>query len=246
MIKVRYILTILINNLIIFNCYSQTITEPVFVFTGVVMDKDSLAPLHQAHYFLNNSLGGLTDQEGRFAVNVRSGDRLRFTYVGYRDVIYTVPGELKEDDYLAGIFMSRDTVTLKRVVIVPRIRNLRMEMVTTRPEEDPAMENAIRNVRLSAYLGLVKVPREMDAEMNQDIVQQRYIQRAYDRGLIPSDQYLPITAVIPFTYAVIRALNNPREGPEIQLNPADVDRIKKLYLQEVERMKADTGVIRIR
>lgn len=234
-------LNILILLFIFCQGYSQNVPDTSYQINGVVLDRDSLLPLFPVHVTLNGDPVNITDTQGRFAVGVKQGDTLRFSYVGYKDFQYILSESLVQKEYLAGIFMARDTITIREVVIIPRFVNLRNQMLSMKPENNPEMENAIRNLQISAYQGLVTISNEMDAEMNQDMVQQRYLQKAFDRGLVPTDQTLPITALIPLAYMMIKELRGNTSKPEIHITPLDIEKIKQLYLKQSSRIVPDTS-----
>jgi hypothetical protein len=225
--------TIGITNLV------QAQDDPTFRFTGVVFDADSLAPLFPVQYVLNDSMGGINFPDGAFAIRVKRGDRIQFRYVGFRSLDLIVSDTLDHPEYLVGIFMVRDTIFIEEVVIVPRFRSLRHEITTLGTDPDPEILNAKRNLQISAYQGLRNQPNEMDAEMNQAMVQQRYIQKAMDMGLISSDEILPITALLPLAYYMIKKIRETEESlPDI--TPMDISRIRELYKREGSRMVQDT------
>ena len=90
----------------------------VFV-TGVVCDRDSIRPLPEAIFRLGKEVRGV-DKQGRFSLSVQVGDTLRFSHIGYAPMQVVIPDSLRENDFLLGVFMVRDTVLLSEVLILPR------------------------------------------------------------------------------------------------------------------------------
>ena len=80
----------------------------VFV-TGVVCDRDSIRPLPEAIFRLGKEVRGV-DKQGRFSLSVQVGDTLRFSHIGYAPMQVVIPDSLRENDFLLGVFMVRDTV----------------------------------------------------------------------------------------------------------------------------------------
>ena len=85
----------------------------VFV-TGVVCDRDSIRPLPEAIFRLGKEVRGV-DKQGRFSLSVQVGDTLRFSHIGYVPMQVVIPDSLRENDFLLGVFMVRDTVLLSEV-----------------------------------------------------------------------------------------------------------------------------------
>lgn len=90
----------------------------VFV-TGIVCDRDSIRPLPEAIFRLGKEVRGV-DKQGRFSLSVQVGDTLRFSHIGYAPTQVVISDSLRENDFLLGVFMVRDTVLLSEVLILPR------------------------------------------------------------------------------------------------------------------------------
>ncbi len=84
------------------------------------MDQAELNALPYAHFRVNKKRGGTTNEYGRFSIWVSSGDTIHYSYVGYLDVRIIVNDSLKQDNYLFGVFLSKDTIALQEVLILPR------------------------------------------------------------------------------------------------------------------------------
>ncbi len=106
-------------------CYLLAISHPLLTsgeIRGTVVDK-SHSPIEFANVtaFIGDSVAGgtVTDLSGAFLLSANDGcDRLRISFVGYRDTLITRP----KDD-LGEIILSQASTTLREVVVnAPIIR----------------------------------------------------------------------------------------------------------------------------
>ena len=72
-------LSVFVGFVFVNEMYSQNI----FV-KGTVLDKDSITPMSFAYVVnKNSSTGNLSDEAGKFAIRIKPGDTLSFSYLGY-------------------------------------------------------------------------------------------------------------------------------------------------------------------
>ena len=115
----------------------ETVRREVAI-AGMVCDRDSLFSLPGATCRSGESIEG-TDEQGRFFLTAGVGDTLRFSHVGYVPVEMVVADSLEREDYLLGVFMSRDTVMLSEVLVVPRFLEREVRL-------NPFLQNAYQNL----------------------------------------------------------------------------------------------------
>ncbi len=84
------------------------------------MEGDSLFSLPFAKYKVNDKTGYVSNEEGQFSFWAKSGDIVTFSYVGFKPLYVSINDTLANDNYLMGIFLSRDTIELSEVVIIPQ------------------------------------------------------------------------------------------------------------------------------
>ncbi len=84
--------------------------------------------------------------------------------------------------------MHTDTLSIGEIVIVPRLRNLKSEMLYSRSESSTQLENAKYNLEVSAYQGKITSNKLGDPAANYEILRQRQREDAYSKGQIPSDR----------------------------------------------------------
>ncbi|MEO7174164.1 MAG: carboxypeptidase-like regulatory domain-containing protein [Saprospiraceae bacterium] len=63
--------------------------------------------------------GTYSNYQGFFSIVVRKGEHVVFSYIGFKEVEYTIPDSLRSDRYAIYQLMTRDTVNLPVTVIYP-------------------------------------------------------------------------------------------------------------------------------
>ena len=94
------------------------------LFQGVVFDSKTLETLPNSQVSVNRSFLSVSDMDGSFALYVNVRDTVRFSRLGYKPESIVISDTLVGKQYLAGIFMNSDTLSIGEVVIVPRKRRL--------------------------------------------------------------------------------------------------------------------------
>lgn len=182
--KPKQILPILL--LLICTFAGAQMNRDSLLFRGVIMERDSLFSLPYAKYIINNKFTYTANEEGQFSFWARSGDIVHFTYVGFRPLYVQVNDTFSNNNYLMGIFLSRDTILLSEVVIIPQIINpnavaRNMPMLSTR--DQMVAQNNIAN---STYQAKTQPVTTWDAEMNQrNFIQSRSNDIAYQTQVQP-------------------------------------------------------------
>jgi hypothetical protein len=172
---------------------AQQPKERYLNFSGVVMDSDSLKPIINVYYSLNGRLEGISDSGGRFSIYARIGDTLSFSHIGYRTKIFNVSDSLLLDNYLVGIFMTRDTIRIQEIVIFPRLGNLRQEMTSIGNRRDFQNDIAKQNLDIATYQGLKSAQDLSDPEIQYDFQASKLKQDAIEKGGIPSDKMVSVS-----------------------------------------------------
>lgn len=88
--------------------------KPVFVqFMGMVSDETNQVFPGVSIHNLTRKIAVVTGSNGLFTTVAARGDKIEFTYIGYRPQIITVPQDLPDNRYIVSIQLGTDTILLK-------------------------------------------------------------------------------------------------------------------------------------
>lgn len=219
------------------SAYSQVLKpgNAGLLFHGAVFDASSFKPLTGSHIIINSLPVTLSDEEGRFAFRVFSGDTVVFTRLGYKPVVLNISDTLSGKEYVSGIYMHADTIEIEEVVIMPRYSGLRSEMFTSRPESNIRIENARYNLEVSSYQGRMGISKLGDPSTNYEVLRNQQKSEAYTKGQIPSDRIVGLSPfmLIPAAYLLMNGLPEKPSPLKPQLTEQEVDHIHKTYLERM-------------
>ncbi len=123
-------------------------SRQVVQLSGLIVTGDSLKPVSFATIWVKNTRRGtVSDYYGFFNIAVRELDTLRFSAVGYDEVLYVIPDTLTSIRYSVIQVMTQDTIVLPETVIYPwpsREQFRRAFLTVDVPEDD--YERAMRNL----------------------------------------------------------------------------------------------------
>jgi hypothetical protein len=209
------------------------------LFHGIVMDADSFIPLPNSQIIINSSFSSVSGSDGTFAFYVNKSDTVVFSSLGYKTAILYVSDTLSGRDFNAGIYMHSDTLLIGEVIIVPRISNLKSEILNARSKIPSTMDNARYNVAISAYQGRNSINHLGDPATNYELLRQKQRVDAYERGGIPSDQIAGFSPLllIPAAYLLIHGLPESPAPYKHQLTNNEVDELQKKYFETVKTGK---------
>jgi hypothetical protein len=91
-------------------------------FTGIVLDgsTEQLYPVPYTNILVKDkNRGTYSDLRGFFSIVVQKGDVIVFSAIGYKEVQYHIPTDLKDDRYSIVQLMSQDTINLPETVVFP-------------------------------------------------------------------------------------------------------------------------------
>ncbi|SMO75264.1 hypothetical protein SAMN06265379_106185 [Saccharicrinis carchari] len=166
---------------------SAQVNRDSLLFRGVILEGDSLFSLPYAKYIVNNKFGYTANEAGQFSFWAKPGDMVHFSYVGFKPLYLQLNDTLSNSNYLMGVFLSRDTIELSEVIIIPQFINpnavaRNMPMLSTTDEVV-----AQNNVAMSTYQAKTQPVTTWDAEMNQkNFIQSRSNDIAYQTQVQPS------------------------------------------------------------
>jgi len=210
-------------------------------FSGMIFDKDSLEVLPYAKYAIHDN-SFLANNNGEFHVWVKKGDLLKFSYVGYKDTYIQINDTLDTNNYLIGVFLSKDTVQLSEVIVVPRYQQLLLEAKYSPLMINPEYVNANRNVKAATRQALTQSPERMDAEANQQMVIHEQTMKTVYKTQVPPDMIFGIHSdrLIPYImYLSKKKKMKIREtNPETDvLSQKETRFLLNLYKQRQNKLK---------
>jgi len=191
------------------------------LFHGILMDANTQTPLAGSQIIINRSFASVSDHEGKFAFYVNRLDTVKFSILGYKPAIFFISDTLRGSEFITGVYMHTDTLEIGEIVIVPRFRNLKSDLLNLAGKPDPQMENARYNLELSAYQGKITQGKLGDPASNYEFLRQKQRAEAYSKGQIPSDRILGLSPfmVIPAVYLLMNGF--PDKPPALQPSLTD-------------------------
>lgn len=201
------------------------------LFHGVIFDASTLRPLPGAHWIIRGRSAGAADSRGMFSFYARHNDTVSFTCVGYRHFNMTVHDTLRAGEYTAGIYLAGDTTMIPAVVIIPRLGNMRAQIMAEKPSPNQDVINATNNLRMAVYQGLTTPPDMGDPVTNYEIIRQRQRADAYDKGQIPSDKMIGLSpfTLIPLIYMIATGPPEEPEPPAPYISARELDFLRQLH-----------------
>lgn len=171
--------------------------DSVIQLYGVVMTADSLRAIESASIIVENKgRGTLTNYQGVFSIVVLKGDNVRFSCVGFKDKIISIPDNLEGNQYSVIQLMVSDTAYLPATILKPRPTKAQFERDFVNAEV-PAdqIEIARKNTDEATRRALIAaLPADGREAVNANI--RRQSQRLYYQG-----QQQPINLLNPFAWA---------------------------------------------
>jgi len=117
----RYFLIALVFIACGFKATAQTQRDSVIQLYGVVMSADSLRGLPGASItVVGKGRGTISNEQGVFSIAVLKGDKIEFSYIGFKDQRETIPADLNENQYSIIQLMVTDTAYLPAFIMKPR------------------------------------------------------------------------------------------------------------------------------
>ncbi|MDO9339200.1 MAG: hypothetical protein Q7T72_01570 [Bacteroidales bacterium] len=209
------------------------------LFHGLVMDANTLSPLANSQVMINRAFSSVSSDDGTFAFYVNRNDTVVFKILGYKATILYVSDTLIGREFIAGVYMHTDTLSIGEVVIVPRLINLKSEILNAKSKTPTTFDNARYNVAVSAYQGRNSQSKLGDPATNYTHLSQKQKVDAYERGGIPSDKMVGLSPLllIPAAYLLIHGLPEKPAPLKPQLSDQEVDQIQKKYLETMKQRK---------
>ncbi len=161
----RYLIILLVFLSIL--TVSQGQTKDSLFFKGIVMDTDSLLGLPFAKYVINYDQLFTTNKKGEFSMWVKKGDVVTFSHVGYKTISLHVKDSLVQDNFIMGVFLSRDTIQLSEIVILPQINNAKERLQRMPIVQDKDAKTANENISDAPKMAVTTMDEDWDADKIQ-------------------------------------------------------------------------------
>ena len=237
----RYFIVFFITTISLSQGYGQELSNAGlrFLFHGLVLDAKTQAPLPGSQIMINRAFSSVSDDDGKFAFYANRYDTVEFSRLGYKSTILFISDTLAGSEFITGIYMHADTVSIGEIVIVPRLRSLKSDILYSRSEPGTRIENAKYNLEVSAYQGKITRSNLGDPASNYELLRQRQREDAYSKGQIPSDRILGISPflLLPAAYLLINGL--PEKPPPLQphLTDQEINQIHRKYFETLKQRK---------
>jgi hypothetical protein len=200
---------------------------------GMVIDASTLSPVSNSQIMVNNSFSSVSGVDGSFLLYVNRYDSVTFRSLGYKESVMHISDTLHGTEYITGIYLNNDTVSIGEVIIVSGFKNLKSEILNAKSKAPPDMDNARYNVAVSAYQGKNSTGTLGDPDDNYAALSQQRKIDAFEKGGIPSNNMVGLNALmlIPAAYLLLHGLpeNAPPMNP--QLTDQEVEQLNKKYLE---------------
>jgi hypothetical protein len=206
-------------------------------FQGIVMEKKKETPLQATQIFVNRAFSSVSNENGRFAFYAGKKDTITFRLLGFKPAYFYIGDTLTGRDFVAGIYLSADTVLIDEVVILPRLSNLKADMFSSRSEASRQTQNASNNLALSAYQARITQSKLGDPALNYEVIRQRQKEEAFTKGQIPSDRMVGLSPLmlIPAAYLLLHGLPEKPAQFQPNLTEQEVNEIHRRYMESIRK-----------
>lgn len=209
------------------------------LFHGIVIDANTLYPISNSQILINHNFSTVSGLDGTFAFFVNRHDSVYFKHLGYKPAFFFVSDTLIGKDFVAGIYMKSDTVSIGEVIIVPRFTNLKSVILNSPSKVPSTMDNARYNVEISGYQGRTTLGKLGDPATNYSLIRNKQRINAQEKGGIPSDRIVGISPLLllPAAYLMLHGLPEKPAPFEQQLTEQEIEQIQRKYMETLKQQK---------
>lgn len=213
------------------------------IFRGIVRDASTLESLANTQVFINKLFITLSDSTGSFVVRAYRGDTLVFRHLGYQLTYLHATDTLAGREFLTGVYMKSDTLSIGEVIIMPRLLNLRSEVLKSPLPPRPEVDNARYNIAISAYQGKMAINKLGDPLSNYSVIHHQMKIEAFEKGTIPSGRTMALSpfSLVGVMYLLINGLPDKPEVMKAGLTTRELQQIHQAYLKS--KQATDTSSI---
>nr|WP_321405335.1 hypothetical protein [uncultured Carboxylicivirga sp.] len=205
--------------------------------SGVVFEQDSLQILPYSQFNIH-SQRFTSNEQGQFSFWAKKGEIIKFSYLGFKDTYIQIEDSLDLNNYIMGVFLTRDTIQISEVIVVPRYENLTAQARNMPLLITPDQAYAQNNIKSSTNQALTQPPLKMDREMNQDMVLREQRWGTVYKTQIPPDRTIGITSENLGTMSLFVTPRKEKIRATIDqpLNRHELDLILRIYEEKVKAM----------
>jgi len=181
---------------------TNTSQDSVIQLYGVIMTADSLRALPGASVVVaGKGRGTLTNEYGVFSIAVLKGDKIEFSYIGFKNKEFIIPNDLKENQYSLVQLMVTDTAYLPATIIRarPSREQFERDFVNTAVPDDELEIARKNNDEAKRKILIASLPRDGGEAVSQQFRNQAA--KAYYAGQTPPMQVLNPAAWAEFIKA---------------------------------------------
>jgi hypothetical protein len=215
-------------------CQIKEKSDDKILIRGLVIDASTLSPISNSQIMINNAFSSVSGVDGSFFFYVNVFDTVSFRSLGYKESVMTVSDTLHGSEFLTGIYMNTDTLSIGEVIIIPGYKNLKSEILNSKSKVPTAMDNARYNVAVSAYQGKNSTGTLGNPDDNYAAINHKQKIDAFEKGGIPSNNMVGLNALLIIPAAAYLFLHgSPQNAPPLkqELTEDDVAQIHKKYLE---------------
>lgn len=166
---------------------AQLVNPDSLTISGIVLDSDSLSSLPNVHITTHKNTGTVSDVLGQFAFKANVNDTLTFSFIGYKDYVFTIPDTLKYKNYMMGVILNRDTILLSEIIILPWLNKNQFKEAFINNQPDIQTVNATRNLNMMKYTSHAYAPTWGASDMVEYQLKQ-YAQSVEYKGMVSPSQ----------------------------------------------------------
>jgi hypothetical protein len=220
-------------------CQEKPDSEDRILFHGVVMDANTFSPVSNSQILINRTFSSVSNTDGTFAFYANRNDSVLFEHLGYKSVLLIASDTLAGHNFIAGVYMKSDTLAISEVIIVPRLTNIKSEILNTPSKVPSTMDNARYNVAISAYQGRTTQGKLGDPSSNYNLLHQKQKTDASEKGGVPSDNMVGLNPfiLIPAAYLLIHGAPEKPEPFQKKLTTQELNQIQQKYLETLKQKK---------
>ena len=209
------------------------------LFRGQTIDATTMLPVSNSQIMVNNEFISLSGDDGFFSFYVSVYDTVTFSSTGYKPSLMLVSDTLAGREYVAGIYMNSDTVSIGEVIIVPGLRNLKSSILNSGSHEPGNMSNARYNVAIAAYQGKYSQNILGDPQNNYAVLNQKQKTDAFEKGGIPSDHMVGVNPLIliPAAWMLMHGMPEKAAPMHQEVSEGELEAVHKKYFQTIRQRK---------
>nr|WP_319401612.1 hypothetical protein [uncultured Carboxylicivirga sp.] len=205
--------------------------------SGIILEKDSMNALPFSQLNIQSKKFS-SNEKGQFSFWAKKGEIIKFTHLGYKDTYIQIQDSLNLDNYIMGVFLTRDTFQIGEVIVVPRYENLAAQARNMPLLITPDLAYAQNNIRASTNQAITQAPSRMDREMNQNMVLREQRWGTVYKTQIPPNRTVGISSenLSSMSLFITPTKEKVKATIEQPLNRHELDLIIRIYEEKVKSM----------